>query len=132
MLAFHLDARAGVPTYLQLAQQVRHALRLGRLEVGDQLPSVRDVVAALAINPNTVMKAYRELEHEGLVASRPGQGTFVAKTPPGVAPATFRGYRTSLEAWIQGAMGADIDHDGITALFADTLREVEGRWSRTA
>ena len=77
MIDFHLDSRSGVSPYLQIVQQVRHALRLGMLREGDQLPTVKEVVARLAINPNTVLKAYRELEHAGLVAARPGVGTFV-------------------------------------------------------
>ena len=80
MIEFHLDGRSGVSPYLQLVQQVRRALRLGLLSEGDQLPTVKDVVGQLAINPNTVLKAYRELEHEGLVAARPGVGTFVTRT----------------------------------------------------
>ncbi len=80
MIGFRLDARSGVPTYLQLVNQVKHALRLGLLEPGDRLPTAAEVVAALAINPNTVLKAYRELEREGLVAARPGTGTFVQRT----------------------------------------------------
>ena len=80
MIEFHLDSRSGVSPYLQLVHQVRHALRLGLLREGDQLPTVKDVVARLAINPNTVLKAYKELEHAGLVAARPGVGTFVIKT----------------------------------------------------
>jgi len=70
-IEFRLDPSSGVPTYLQLVQQVEHALRLGDLQPGDQLPKVREVVAGLAINPNTVLKAYRELEHKGLAAGRP-------------------------------------------------------------
>ena len=80
MIEFHLDGRSGLSPYLQLVRQVRHALRLGLLREGDQLPTVKDVVGALAINPNTVLKAYRELEHDGLVAARPGVGTFVTRT----------------------------------------------------
>ena len=80
MIEFHLDTRSGVSAYQQLVQQVRRALRLGLLSVGDQLPTVKDVVGQLAINPNTVLKAYRELEHAGLVAARPGLGTFVTAT----------------------------------------------------
>lgn len=80
VIEFHLDSRSGVPPYQQLVQQVRRALRLGLLVVGDQLPTVKDVVGQLAINPNTVLKAYRELEHVGLVAARPGVGTFVIAT----------------------------------------------------
>src|SRR6516164_11578853 len=84
-IEFRLDAASGVPTYLQLVQQVEHALRLGYLKPGDQLPKVRDVVASLAINPNTVLKAYRDLEAKGLAAGRPGQGTFVEATLSQVA-----------------------------------------------
>src|SRR6195952_843244 len=80
MIEFHLDGRSGVSPYQQLVRQVRHALRLGMLRGGDQLPTVKEVVAHLAINPNTVLKAYRELEHDGLVAARPGLGTFVTRT----------------------------------------------------
>ena len=73
MIDFHLDSRSGVSPYMQIVQQVRHALRLGLLEEGDQLPTVKEVVASLAINPNTVLKAYRELEHSG--SSRRGRGS---------------------------------------------------------
>src|SRR6202795_2505357 len=79
-IEFRLDPTSGVPTYLQLVQQVENALRLGYLKPGDQLPKVREVVADLAINPNTVLKAYRDLEHKGLASGRPGQGTFVKAT----------------------------------------------------
>src|ERR1039458_1457689 len=80
-MVFRLDPRSGVPTYLQLVHQVEQALRLGYLVQGDQLPRVKDVVGSLAINPNTVLKAYRELEHRGIAAGRPGQGTFVEAAP---------------------------------------------------
>jgi GntR family transcriptional regulator len=83
VIEFHLDGRSGVPPYLQLIHQVRHALRLGLLREGDQLPKVKDVAAGLAINPNTVLKVYRELEYERLVAARPGVGTFVTGTLDG-------------------------------------------------
>ncbi len=85
MIEFHLDARSGVAPYLQLIHQVRHALRLDVLREGDQLPTVKDVAAGLAINPNTVLKAYRELEYQGLVAARPGRGTFVTGTLSGAS-----------------------------------------------
>ena len=83
MIEFHLDTRSGVAPYLQLIQQVRSALRLGLLQEGDRLPTVKEVSGALAINPNTVLKAYRELEHEGLASARPGVGTFVTGTLSG-------------------------------------------------
>ena len=80
MIEFHLQTRSGVSPYLQLVHQVRQALRLGLLHEGDQMPTVKDVAAAVAINPNTVLKAYRELEYQGLVSARPGRGTFVTGT----------------------------------------------------
>jgi GntR family transcriptional regulator len=80
VIEFHLDARSGVSPYQQIVRQVRQALRLGLLDEGDQLPTVKEVVERLAINPNTVLKAYKELEHAGLVAPRPGIGTFVTAT----------------------------------------------------
>ena len=82
MIEFHLDGHSKVATYMQLVQQVKQSLRTGLLEAGDQLPKVREVTEALAINPNTVLKAYRELEHEGLVAARPGLGTGVGQVSP--------------------------------------------------
>ena len=88
MIKFRVNGRSDVPTYVQIVQQVRQALRMGMLELGDQLPSVREVVAETAINPNTVLKAYRDLEREGLVEARSGQGTFVRALPPGPPPGT--------------------------------------------
>src|SRR6185503_10508104 len=87
VIEFHLDGRSKVNTYMQLVQQVKQSLRLGLLERGDQLPKVREVAESLAINPNTVLKAYRELEIEGLVEGRPGVGTFVVRSIAGPAPA---------------------------------------------
>src|SRR3954454_5588438 len=100
MILFHLDPRSGVPTYLQLVQQVRQAVRLGILRPGDQLPTVKDVVGSLAINPNTVLKAYRDLDREGIVEGRRGVGTFVlgaASSPP---PDGVKELRSSLQRWV--------------------------------
>src|SRR5512142_3473816 len=104
-IEFRLDPASGVPTYLQLVHQVEHALRLGYLTPGDQLPKVRDVVAALAINPNTVLKAYKELETKGLAAGRPGQGTFVQATLSQVALPELTALRRSLSGWLATADG---------------------------
>jgi GntR family transcriptional regulator len=123
MIEFHLDSRSGVATYLQIVQQVKEALRLGTIDVGDQLPTVREVVADLAINPNTVAKAYRELERDGLVVARQGRGTFVAST---LAPASLRHYdelREQLERWLAAADAAGLDEESIKALISSTLRE---------
>jgi GntR family transcriptional regulator len=122
-IEFRLDAASGVPTYLQLVHQVEHALRLGYLKPGDQLPKVRDVVASLAINPNTVLKAYKELETKGLTAGRPGQGTFIQATLSQVALPELTVLRRSLSGWLAAADGAGLDEDGIVALFTSALRD---------
>jgi GntR family transcriptional regulator len=122
LIQFRLDPASGVPTYLQLVQQVEHALRLGYLKPGDQLPKVRDVVAALAINGNTVLKAYKELEIKGLAVGRPGQGTFIQATLGQVALPELAGLRKSLLGWLTTADTAGLDEDGIVALFTSALR----------
>ena len=122
MIEFHLDGRSGVAPYLQLIHQVRHALRLGLLRKGDQLPKVKDVVAGLAINPNTVLKAYRELEYEGLVAARPGVWTFVTGTLDGGSLAAHGPLRLELQRWLAKARRAGLDDESIEALFASTFR----------
>ena len=122
-IEFRLDPSSGVPTYLQLVQQVEHALRLGYLQPGDQLPKVRDVVAALTINPNTVLKAYKELETKGLAAGRPGQGTFVQATLSQVALPELSGLRRSMIGWLSSAEEAGLDEDGIVALFTSVMRD---------
>jgi GntR family transcriptional regulator len=122
LIEFRLDPASGVPTYLQLVQQVEHALRLSYLKPGDQLPKVRDVVAALAINGNTVLKAYKELEIKGLAAGRPGQGTFIQATLGQIALPELTGLRKSLLSWLTSADTAGLDEDGIVALFTSALR----------
>ena len=122
-IEFRLDAASGVPTYLQLVQQVEHALRLGYLKPGDQLPKVRDVVTSLTINPNTVLKAYRELETKGLAAGRPGQGTFIQATLSQVALPELTALRRPLLGWLASADAAGLDEDGIVALFTSVLRD---------
>ena len=122
MIEFHLDSRSGVSPYLQIVHQVRHALRLGLLRVGDQLPTVKDVVARLAINPNTVLKAYKELEHAGLVAARPGIGTFVTKTLGDASLAAHGPLRQDLKRWLTKARSAGLDDESIEAIFWDTFR----------
>jgi GntR family transcriptional regulator len=122
VIEFHLDGRSGLSPYQQLVQQVRHALRLGLLRQGDQLPKVKDVVALLAINPNTVLKAYRELEHDGLVAAKPGVGTFVTATLNGASPAALGPLRQDLQRWLAKARLAGLDEESIEALFMTTFR----------
>ena len=122
-IEFRLDPSSGVPTYLQLVQQVEHALRLGYLKPGDQLPKVRDVVANLTINPNTVLKAYKELETKGLAAGRPGQGTFIQASLNQVTLPELNGLRRSMLGWLASAGEAGLDEDGMVALFTSVLRD---------
>jgi GntR family transcriptional regulator len=122
VIEFHLDSRSGVSPYLQIVQQVRHALRLDLLQQGDQLPTVKEVVGQLAINPNTVLKAYRELEHEGLVSARPGVGTFVTGSLGGQSLAAHGPLRQALQRWIAKARRAGLDNESIEALFRDCFR----------
>jgi GntR family transcriptional regulator len=122
VIEFRLNERSGVPTYLQLVQQVRQAVRLGVLQPGDQLPTVKQVVGKLAINPNTVLKAYRELDREGLVEARRGQGTFVARGLEPTAPGEYAALQSALVRWVARARGAGLDEDEITALVAAAVQ----------
>src|ERR1700722_14942987 len=138
VIRFRVDGRSGVPPYQQIVRQARQALRMGVLSVGDQLPSVREVVAVTAVNPNTVLKAYRDLEREGLVEARSGQGTFVRGRPPGPAPGPFARARPpgpppgthtrlgrTLAAWVREARAAGLDDDAIESLLKVTLQAAE-------
>jgi len=122
MIEFQLDETSGVATYMQLVQQVYQALRMGMLEVGERLPTAQQVVAKLAINPNTVHKAYRELEREGLVRARPGLGTFVVRVPSGGDPATRSRFLAELTGWLQSARAAGLGPDDIEAIYRTALR----------
>ena len=122
MINFRVDGRSGVAPYLQIVRQVRQALRMGILDVGDQLPSVREVVTAVAVNPNTVLKAYRDLEREGLIEARPGHGTFVLKRPPGPPPGTVSRLGRSLARWVRQAREAGLDDESIESLLRVTLQ----------
>lgn len=118
MFRFRLDASSGVPPYLQLVHQVRQSLLLGYLRDGDQLPTVKELAGDLAINPNTVVKAYRQLEHEGLAGGRPGQGTFITATEAPPPPAVSGPLRAALEDWFRSAREAGLSEEAVTALIA--------------
>jgi GntR family transcriptional regulator len=122
VIEFVLDGRSKVNTYVQLVEQVKQALRVGMLGQGDQLPKVRDVAQALAINPNTVLKAYRELEIEGLVAGRPGVGTFVTRSLAGATLSEQAELRDELVAWLRRSLAAGLTGEDITALVHTTMR----------
>src|SRR6202034_2728544 len=122
MVEFQLDETSGVATYLQLAQQVHRELRMGMLEPGDQLPTAQQVVAQLAINPNTVHKAYRELEREGLVRARPGLGTFVTRAPSGPDPATQSRFLAAMTDWLRSALVSCLGPEYIEAIYRTAFR----------
>ena len=122
MIIFRIDTASGVSPYRQLVQQVRQALLLGILREGDQLPTVKEVVASVAINPNTVLKAYRELEFEGLAEGRPGVGTFVTRSLADSSLAAHASLRKDLAGWFAKARRAGLDDDSIAALFESTFR----------
>ncbi|MGW8361965.1 GntR family transcriptional regulator [Streptomyces wedmorensis] len=126
VIEFHLNSRSGLSPYQQLVQQVRHALRLGLLKEGDRLPTVKDVARQMAVNPNTVLKAYRELEHDGLVAARPGVGTFVTRTLADGTLAAQGPLRKELQRWLTKARLAGLDDESIEALFVSTFRNTAG------
>ena len=123
MIEFYLDASSGVPTYVQLVQQVHQALQLGLLEPGDRLPTAQQVVVALAINPNTVLKAYRDLEREGLVRARPGMGTFVVGQLPRTDPAAQAKFRRSMAGWLRSAREAGLSPEEIEAIYRTAFRD---------
>ena len=122
MIEFQLDPASGVATYLQLAQQVRDALRLGLLEPGDRLPTAQQVVAKLVINPNTVLKAYRDLEREGLVKGRPGMGTFVIRSLPGTDPAAQQRFLAAMTDLLRSARSAGLRPDDIESIYRTAVR----------
>jgi GntR family transcriptional regulator len=126
VFVFRIDSSSGVPPYLQLVQQVRQAVLLGFLKQGDRLPLIREVAETVAINPNTVAKAYRQLEQEGLVTGRPGQGTFVNETPAAtISPATYTSLQRGLETWLDRARAAGLDEQAINALFTSALNRAK-------
>jgi GntR family transcriptional regulator len=121
VITLRIDAKSGVPPYLQIAQQVRQALLAGVLQPGDQLPTVKEVVTQLGINPNTVFKGYRELERDGLVEGRRGAGTFVLRRPPGPAPGEHATLARTLGRWVERARAAGLDDSSIEALLREVL-----------
>ena len=124
MITFRLDAHSGVPPYQQLVRQVQNAARIGTLREGDKLPTVREVVEVLAINPNTVQKAYRELEHAGVVEGKPGVGTFLTGSMPVPPPGARASLDRGLQRLLRSAFAAGLDRESIVAIFESNLQDV--------
>ncbi|MET7684559.1 GntR family transcriptional regulator [Streptomyces sp. NPDC005423] len=122
-MEFRIDRRSAVAAYQQIVQQTKQALRLGVLVPGDQLPTAKEVAATSSVNPNTTLKAYRELDREGLVELRQGQGTFVRLSlarPQTGANSPLRG---ELEAWMDRAHEAGLEQEDVTALVTSVMEE---------
>lgn len=124
MIEFRVDPRSGVPPYLQLVQQVEQAVRLGRLRPGDRLPTVKEVAGGLAVNPNTVLKAYRELDHRGVTTGRVGHGTFVRQGVQPMRTAQQAMLRRGLRDWLHAAFAAGLADEDVQALVAEAVREL--------
>jgi GntR family transcriptional regulator len=124
VIDFRIERRSGTAAYAQIVQQTRDALLLGHLRVGDQLPTAREVVAVTGINPNTVLKAYRQLDAEGIVETRAGAGTFVIAVPQRVVDATDSTLVASLRAWLITAKSSGLDRPAIEALTKTTLDQI--------
>jgi GntR family transcriptional regulator len=125
LISFRLDPRTGVAPYRQLVDQVRQAVSLGLLRAGDRLPSVREVVTQITINPNTVHRAYRDLEHEGVVEGRPGLGTFVVASSSQLASEDRENLISGLRDWVDRARLIGLDAEGIAALVAAVMASEE-------
>ena len=130
VISFHVDRAASVPAYAQLVRQVREALRLGQLEPGDRLPTVREVVTSCTVNAATVGKAYRELELSGLVESRQGSGTFITGTLGSADPHVMARLRSSLARWLGQARDAGLEDEDVEALLASVKAEQAAQASR--
>lgn len=127
MIHLRLDTGSAMPAYAQLVRQVRRAVLRGVLTPGDRLPAAREVVVALAINPNTVLKAYAELEREGIVRSRAGLGTFIADTAPApVPPGVQRTLRPALDAWLERARAAGLSEEAVWSLIDSAVLDAYG------
>lgn len=123
-ISFLIEPSSGVPTYLQIVQQVENALRVGLLKVGDRLPRVKDVVEASAINPNTVLKAYKDLEQKGLAEGKQGIGTFIVASPHAADLKDFIQLKKSFsQGWLKQARNQGLDNDSILAIIQLALTE---------
>ncbi|WP_329529399.1 GntR family transcriptional regulator [Streptomyces sp. NBC_01462] len=123
IVEYRIDRRSGVPAFQQIVQQTKQALRLGVLVPGDRLPTAKEVAATSTVNPNTTLKAYRELEREGLVEPRPGQGTFVRRTLGRPETGTDSPLHAELVAWMSKAAGAGLEQEDVAALVASAMEK---------
>src|SRR6187397_964820 len=127
-MMFRPNASSGVPIYLQLMEQVKHAIETGALRPGEQLPSIRPLAEELVVNPNTVAKAYRELEHEGVIELRQGAGAFVSdKAPTKKNADKLRAAQTTVASAIEKLRERGVTDDEIRRLVEAELAGVYRR-----
>jgi GntR family transcriptional regulator len=121
VLEYRIDRGSGVPAYVQIVEQTERALRMGTLKIGDKLPTAKEVVAATAINPNTVLRAYRDMEQAGLVELRRGLGTFVTRSLARPGAEADSPLRAELADWTARARSAGLERADIFALVTAVL-----------
>ncbi|MFK4802597.1 GntR family transcriptional regulator [Streptomyces sp. MPA0124] len=130
VVEYRIDRQSGIPAYVQIVRQTEQALRMGVLRVGDRLPTAKEVVAATAINPNTVFRAYRDMEQAGLVRSRRGLGTFVTRSLARPGAEDDSPLRAGLAEWVARARSAGLERDDVLALVTAALDEHDTQHER--
>ncbi|MEU7561057.1 GntR family transcriptional regulator [Streptomyces eurythermus] len=121
MIDYRIDRGSGVPAYVQILEQTERALRMGTLRVGDKLPTAKEVVAATGINPNTVLRAYRDMERAGLVELRRGLGTFVTRSLARPGAENDSPLRREATDWVARARAAGLERADVLALVTAAL-----------
>ncbi|MGW2486402.1 GntR family transcriptional regulator [Streptomyces sp. NPDC001606] len=121
MIDYRIDRGSGVPAYVQIVEQTERALRMGTLQVGDKLPTAREVVAATAVNPNTVLRAYRDMEQDGLVELRRGLGTFVTRSLARPEAENDSPLRREVADWVARARATGLERADVLALVTAAL-----------
>ncbi|WP_406431284.1 GntR family transcriptional regulator [Streptomyces sp. NBC_00631] len=121
MIDYRIDRGSGVPAYVQIVEQTERALRMGFLKVGDKLPTAKEVVAATAINPNTVLRAYRDLEQAGLVELRRGLGTFVTRSLARPGAQDDSPLRREVTDWVDRARATGLERADVLAMVTAVL-----------
>jgi GntR family transcriptional regulator len=132
-MIFRPNPSLGVPIYLQLMEQVKHAIETGALRAGEQLPGIRPLAEELVINPNTVAKAYRELEHEGVIELRHGAGAFVsANTRPKKVTEKLKAAQAIVAAAVERLHARGVSEEEIRRLFEAELAGLTKTGGRSA
>jgi GntR family transcriptional regulator len=123
---FRLNQSSGIPLYLQLMEQVKHAIETGALREGDQLPTIRRVAEDLVMNPNTVVRAYRELEHEGVLELKHGSGAFIKESGEGRAR-LIRKAQAVMESAVERLLLLGLTEDELRRAFENELAQANAR-----